>query len=597
MRRAHLLRPNKSTELPHQFICVDTETDARPLPDGGISHHLRFGWASFQRTLPTGSWSEPDWFRFERGEDFWQWVFLHCRKKTQLYVFAHNWSFDGPVTNLFEYLPDNGWTLGTAVIEGPPVILKWRRDNVTITILDSLNWWRTSLEAIGKSIGVPKMLMPDRGASAGDWDAYCRNDVDVLRRAMLHWFEFLRRYDLGGFAPTLASQALRSFRHRFNAYDVLCDANANALSLARMSLHGGRTEAFRIGRVDEPVQTLDINSMYPSVMRDCDFPTILRLYCRNVRLSELTKWVKDYCVVARVDLETKTPEYAHVNEDRLIFPIGRITTALTTPDLIAALEAGHIRKIHEACIYERAPLFREFVDVLYELRCQARERGDGVNTHMLKILMNSLYGKFAQRGDVWEQVDVAATSEVKTWIEVDAETGTLHKLRQFAGIIQERTGETEAMDSHPAIASHVTAYARRRLWDLMLVAGRSNVLYCDTDSLYVVSEGAKRLASHIDPARLGALKDEGTHEWMVIHGLKDYELPGKRVVKGVRRSARWTAPDEVVQERWSSLRGLLRSGSLQAPETHSVTKRLRRQYLKGKVRKDGTVQPFRLAEW
>ena len=594
MRRAHFLRANKGTELPHAVVCVDTETNESAGPDGLRRHHLRFGWASYERTVPAGGWCEPEWFRFTTPAAFWDWLTARTRPKTRTFVFAHNWSFDGPVLGVFDRPQALGWTLTRAVIEGPPVILDFRREGRTVTCLDTLNWWRMPLASIGESVGLPKLSFPSHRATADEWDTYCRRDVEVLRIALHHWWTFLGRYDLGGFASTLAGQALRSYRHRFMDHPILIDDDAQALGLARESYHGGRTECFRLGRIGGPVYCLDVNSMYPAVMRDGEYPAQFLRFVRRATVDELAGWVDRRSVVARVQLRTDRNRFAVVDGGKLVFPVGRFWSVLTTPELSDALEHGEVDAVDSAAVYERAPLFSRFVSELYSLRTDAMARGDGVHSWLLKKLMNSLYGKFAQRGMTWVDAGRAGDGLVRQWQEIDADVGTVTRWRQFGGLLQRGGEETESRESSPAIASTVTALARSRLWRFIEEAGPDECFYCDTDSLYVSRLGFDRLRPFIEPHTLGALKLERVVDWIVIHGPKDYEMPGEKKTKGVRKSAEWVGPSAVVQDQWSGLRGLMRTGDLSAPFIRRQTKVLRREYTKGTVDPRGRVSPLRL---
>lgn len=598
MRRfAHFMRHNKGGELPHLAMWTDTETQPRDIGPNLVSHHLTFGWGVFQRRARGKRWTPPTWQRYTTPEAFWAWATEHTRPRTQLFLFAHNWSFDAPVLRTFEILPAQGWQLTRAVIQCPPVILKWRRDDSTITMLDTLNWWRCSLKALGESIGVPKLDMPAAGASRKAWDAYCRQDTEIIRQAMHHWWRVLDSYDLGGFANTVAGQSLRAYRHRYLNVPILIDSCDEALDLARQSLHGGRTEIFRQGKVTGPIYALDVNAMYPHVMRERPYPTILKSHMRHVTLADLYRWLASYAVIAEVSIETQTPDYGHVHQDKLCFPIGRLRTCLTTPDLIYAFKAGHLKQVHRCAIYDWEHIFTGFVDEIYALRTKAKADGNDVHSELLKKVMNALYGKFAQRGQVWEVVTHTEDPEIKVWDEFDYDTGHVDSLRQFAGAIQVLLDKPEAPDSHPAIAAHVTAYARAELRRLIALAGPRNVLYCDTDSLYVTQTGRQRLASEINPDRLGALKQEAIYDWIKIHGPKDYATPTHRVCKGVRSKAEWLDANTVRQERWSTLTGLVRTGNLSAPTTLKQIKRLERIYSKGNVNSLGIVTPLRLADW
>lgn len=592
MRRAHLLRGNHTLEAPQSCIWVDTETHEESIGPQKVRHLLTFGWAVHQRTRAKDDWTEPDWFRFETAEEFWTWALSKTRAKTRLYIFAHNWGFDGPVLHAFSLLPSLGWKLRATVIESPPVILRWRSTDRSIVMLDTLNWWRMPLKKLGERIGAAKLTMPDKDASKESWDVYCRQDVEVIRLTMFEWWAFLKTHRLGGFAPTLASQAMRAFRHRFLDHDVLLDDSEDALSLARTALAGGRVECFQIGKVQGPVYHYDVNSMYPAVMEDQEYPTVLKATARDARKDELARWLERWSVVAECTVETDEPCYALRQHDKLVFPVGHFRCSLTSPDLEYALHHDHLLQVHHAAVYTRGRIFARFVQELYKLRQQAGAAGDGVSTFMLKILMNSLYGKFAQRGTHWTRSHDTEDPSISQWKEIDAHTREIRHLRQFSGTVQEKLREEESYDSHPAIAAHVTAYARRKLWEFIVKAGRENVFYCDTDSLFTNSAGAARLAGSLDQSRLGALKHEATYEWMTIRGAKDYETPKGLVVKGVRGRARWLGPNVVEHEEWSRLGGLVRQGQLDAPVVVKRTKTLRRVYEKGTVSASGRVVPF-----
>ncbi len=594
-RVPHYLKPNKSREQPHSVVYVDTETHPHDAGAGVTHHRLRFGWACYERTRTARNWVAPEWFRFESAAAFWTWLESRARGHTRTYVFAHNWSFDACVLDTFRILRARGWTLSRAIIESPPVILVWRKDRVTFEMLDTLNWWRVPLAAIGESIGIPKLPMPLATASAAQWDTYCRQDVEILRVALHHWWEFLHTYDLGGFARTLAGQAMRTYRHRFMDSPILLDDDTSALKLGRESYHGGRVEAFRIGRVDGPVHCFDVNSMYPFVMRDHLYPAALTRRIRRVSVGDLRKWIERYCLVARVEILTKRNRFAHVVTDRLCFPVGRFTESLTTPDLADALEHDEIVSVSECALYDRAPLFSRYVSELYAHRVAATERGDKVQRWLLKHLLVSLYGKFGQKGTIWEPRGPSGDEVIRVWREYDCESGTERLLRSFGGVLQEKMKDEEARESHPAIASHVTAYARAYLWSLFQRVDPNRVIYCDTDSLIVGDEGARLLAPVESEHALGGVKREWSAPWIEVYGAKDYRTPHKTVCKGIKAKARWIDESTVEQTQWSSLPGLIHTGQLSAPTTVLMTKHLARVYGKGDVDPGGVVSPLALA--
>ena len=92
--------------------------------------------------------------------------------------------------------------------------------------------------------------------------------------------------------------------------------------MARDSYIGGRTECFRIGTFDGPLYYIDVNSMYPSVMKTGDYPTKLQGVYKNIEDREVDIWLREKCFIAEVTLSTDIPIYPLVNNGRLIFPTG-----------------------------------------------------------------------------------------------------------------------------------------------------------------------------------------------------------------------------------------------------------------------------------
>lgn len=591
-RRCHIVRRPGAGEFPHHIVIFDTETKPVPQTDGSELHELWFGWACYIRRTSGANWSAPRWFRFETVAEFWAWVIQFKKNKGKLYMFSHNGTFDLPVVRAFTSLPLYGYTLKGGVMDGPPIILEWRTEGHTIKYLDTLNIWRMPLADIGKSIMHKKLEMPAPDASKEEWDRYGKQDVDVLRVALLQWFRFLRRENLGGFAPTLASQALRAFKRRFMKHQILIDDNERALQLARAGYFGARTEAFFIGQREEPFWYLDFNSMYPALMKSGTFPHRLVGVYERPTIAELLEWEQEFVVVADVTLVTDENAYPYYDGERLLFPTGVFRTVLLSPELAPALEKGHVVYSDRAVLYKHASLFADFADWVWENRMRCEREGNMPDRWRYKTFGNSLYGKYGQSGRRYEEVGTSAPDHVAAWDEWDMDDKEWIHMRAFGGVVQRFVEEEESRESFPAIAAMVTSYARRLVYDTIQQAGAENVFYTDTDSFIVNRTGFERLQHLIDPGTLGALKIEQTFTHLDIRGAKDYALDGKWKTKGIRKNAVKLAENTFVQDRFTGLKGLLRTGNLDAPRTSKVTKTLRRIYKKGVLLPGGRVRPF-----
>jgi DNA polymerase type B, organellar and viral len=597
--RWHYLKVNHRVEIPRHLFFFDCETkpELYTRVDGRVEtrHRFWFAYGAYLRQRSKGVWCEPRWFRFENIPEFWRVVNDLCRPKQTLHCFAHNLGFDLRAVDGFHRIPTLARKIRRACLDDPPTIIDCRLHSGRVVFLDTLNWWRVRVADLGERIGLPKLPFPGYEKSMEVWNEYCHRDVEVIMESVRRWLDWLVEADMGSFKQTLAGQSLSAFRHRYMEHKILLDRDPLGLNMAREAYHGGRVECLRLGEIAGPIHQLDINSQYPYVMRRELYPAKFRWSGENPSVSKFLATLNDHAVVARVDIETDVPVYGLYRDHKLVFPVGRFTTALTTPELKHAVEYGHLRRVHAWAVYTHEPLFRTFVDDLYQRRLDAKKRGDEVGSWQFKILMNALYGKWAQRGREQRILGECDPDDIRTELYYDAPRGVKGKIRRVFGKIFLDLEDGESAYSHPAIAAHVTAYARMLLWDIISRAGEGHVLYVDTDSVFVDDAGMERLTLFLDPAILGALKLVGTYDRMIIFGPKDYLLDDRRVLKGVRSTAVELAPGVFEQEQWVGLAGAIQDGVLDAPIVRTIRKTLRREYTKGTVDASGRVHPFRLS--
>lgn len=594
MRPAHILRRNHNGEMPSRLIFFDTETKSVKIDDKTVQAVLTLGVTAYQVRRSGKVWSTPRYKTFHNNDDFFRILFAKAYNKKKLYVYAHNLSFDFTVIEGFKRMLEAGWEIKRAIIEGPPTIISFRRDKSTITFLDTLNYFRMPLKKLGESVGLAKMDMPDTNVSSTELESYCRRDVDIIRVSILKLLDFIKSQDLGNYQSTLASQAFSAFRHRFMDAPILIDNNEKALDISRRSYLGGRTENFYIGKINKRVHLLDINSQYPSVMKGNAYPVHLIGVYRKPDSEELRNWIQKYAICAECIVETDINCIPIRQDKRLIFPIGRFKAVLSTPEIELALETCKSLTVIRAAVYHKALIFDSFVSFFYGKRLEYASNDDGAFAFMCKILLNSLYGKFGQTGRIYEDVDKITDLTSKRWSEIDIDTKEIHHFRQFAGQVQRLSGLTESMDSMPAIASHVTSYARVLLWNYINQAGRENVLYIDTDSLLVNDAGRERLEGELDGKVLGKLKHVETYTDGELRAPKDYILGTSEKIKGVRGNAQKLHDGVYLQDTFLNFRGMIARGDLDRMLIRATTKHLTRDYRKGIVGLNGDVEPFTL---
>ena len=608
-RTCHYLKENAQAERPSQMIILDTETRISHREDGGQTHSLRLGAAIFLRRS-RGKWLEEQ-FSFNDHDSFYKFLDLHIRKGSVLYLMAHNAAYDYGILNMDHYLTSRNFVIGKFVIGQMFMVHARTAEGKSIHFIDTMNWFRTSLKMLGKSFGEEKDECPDfDNVSDGDLMEYCKQDVLVLKKVVLEYLKFLDDHDLGNFKETAASQAFGAFRHRFmEPKTILVHTYQRILTLEMSSYRGGRCEAFHIGEVPREIFKLDVNSMYPHVMREERYPVkpISRKPISGLSVEEIIQGMQQGLeYVMNADIELREPCLA-VKRDKLIFPIGKV---MNTPLLGSETrflhdhpEAGTILKVREAVGYECQDIFSRYVDYFYNLKLSS----SGASRDLAKLFLNSLYGKFGQK-DNTSIKKVEDPQEVQQFrgifLSIGKNTFWNHaQLRSKVMLIGDdvyqifpKEKDSPSYSSVPIISSMVTAHARTYLYELIRTAGREHVFYCDTDSLFCDRAGYDNLDAEgmISEKTLGKLKLEGIGK-VSIYGAKHYTFDGHEFLKGVPKSASRDG-NQFSYLNWNTK--ISRYEDLVPGEIalDPVMKTITGIYDKGTVTESGKVEPLILSE-
>jgi hypothetical protein len=595
--RGRYLKRNHTSRYPSRFIFFDTETYRTRISENEYQHTFRLGYAIFWRRSLADSAESIEHHAITNIDVFFDWVVSKANSKDRLFLLAHNVQFDAQVLSLFDQLAKRSFRLRKFITDYGKQIWLFRNTDRTIIVADTLNWFKSSLKDLGKSVGKPKLNMPTFESDDVLWREYCRNDVEILLTAMQQYLRFLEANDLGTFGLTLPAQAFNAFRHRFMHHDIVVYKDDSLASLARRSYFGGRCEAFRIGEFrNEPFYQLDVNSLYPFVMRSNQYPVALvcftekRAYIDKALFGDIGKCIADVVV------STKLPVVPFRTKHNLIFPVGTFKTTLAGPELKLCVDLGIIKKIQRIAVFDTADIFTDYVDFFYSNRLQAKANGDKASDYLHKLFMNSLYGKFGQKQQRMRVVAEEPGKPNEFWYEYETETGKTKKFVRLNGSVIEYSDFIESHYAIPHIASFVTSYARVHLLKLIMLAGWENVFYVDTDSLIVNVEGYARLREFIDESKLGYLKLEMVADKLSIYGAKAYELGEKVKMRGIRADAVRIDENDArrykTYEFFSLMRNLARGLNNAVIERHFI-KQAFREYRKGIVNPDGFVEPFR----
>lgn len=602
------LSKNEKCESPDRFIAVDTESYIEKGQEFD-KHTLRLGEALFcYKRL--GKWHDVN-FSFKTKEEFYKFLDEHRKEKSTIRVIAHNMAFDAGLLDLDHYIQSREMVLEQWVLE--PYIVKAFSEHGSIKFLSSTNWFRSSLAKVGKAFGIEKFESPVFGNEVPDsvLQPYCAQDTKVLAEIIKAYVQWIRANDLGNFADTISQQAFNAYRHKWmTSQTILLHRYPIIEAIERESYLGGRCECFHIGKLKD-IYKLDINSMYPFVMKFNKFPTKLISGENLVNESVIyDAYDNGKYVIAKCKIKLNENSIG-VRREKLLFPTGKIITSLSLPEINYILsnpEIGEIEKIIGGAIYDQSLLFADYVDFFYKIKSTSKIDSE---IEMAKALLVSLYGKFGQREflDMEEEKNTDASRAMleNNITSLDEILDKDRKLINIGGKIY-RLPEKSAnsgVNANPAIASSVTSYARCHLDSLIRIAGRENVFYTDTDSLFCNEMGLHNLQSNIDPKKLGKLKMESWSKKeeifctdIEIFGAKNYSFLDTVKIKGVKRDAIKLSEHKYLQDQFCTKKShySLRHEPGSVIVKH-VVKEISGIYDKGLITQNGKVVPFVFKEY
>ena len=614
------VKPLTGNRIPHHWVFFDTETLPEPRADGrsGNIHKFRLG-VAIKGRYHKGKLTRQHELVFDQPEQFWNWVFKGARKKQTTWIVAHSLIFDllqVDFTSLWEKkIVCHDWARrkrndeesdiessmgsGFCVLENPPTIIGMRHieSGARYMLVDSLNWFRVPLALLGEHVGLEKLTMPPFDADTGTWIKYCRRDVEILTLAIINYVTWCIDNEMGTFRWTAASQSMSAFRHARMTSEIQIHKHDGVKKLERASYFGGRTECFRLGKLPGKVYLLDVNSLFPSVMKNELFPCQLKAWGEPECWSQTQPAIDLSQSVCEVRIDAKSGCYPVQQEDTTLYAKGKFDCVLCGPELLMAARCGDVKLWGCWATYKMDDIFSTFVDQFWEMRLEYRRQGIPLYEHYAKVILNSLYGKFGQLAPEWQDVpDVAAPEPWISWPEIYSDGRPAEMYRSAGYRVQKKVEREELSKTFVAISSFTACYARHRMDQLRLTAGVDNVYYQAVDSLVVTQAGFDRLdfAGEVNPDQLGRLKIEQVGDGCTIEGCHRYTIGTKTAHTGRKRGATILPDGSWQEEVFDVARRMFAPTGEKHVQTMVMHKTSDSTYHKGSVDAAGIVSPIEL---
>lgn len=408
-------------------------------------------------------------------------------------------------------------------------------------------------------------------ADAPTLRTYNERDCEILWRA-LDFFQD-QVLELGGeLKMTIASTALDLFRRRFLTRTIKTSPRLN--DIARRAYVASRVEVYS-QRCDE-ANYYDVNSSFPYAMTfdapgamigtKKGLPTGDEIYLAHARVR-----VPD-CAVPPLPYRT--------NDHRVYFPRGEWEDWFSSEDLhLLEAAGGEILSCKESLIFEKFDDLRGYSETIYGKRQASESEAFKI---VLKFLLNALYGKFSEQSEKQQLLVNPVNFECphRTRGSGAKKHESDECMRYFLPGVYIASEEKSVPHAHVPIAVHITAIARKVLWQYMNPCSR--VHYCDTDGFACAPSDV-----FPDSKKLGELKFEKTISEGRFVAPKLYSLLPKDSTEWIVRSKGFSnlsysefcqliEGGEVLVDRFVRLKEGLKRGRI-APEENPFKKQLRQK--------------------
>jgi hypothetical protein len=241
---------------------------------------------------------------------------------------------------------------------------------------------------------------------------YCKLDCKVLHEILVKFNELIfKEFQVNIHkSPTLPTLAMKIYKTHFMPENTIYQILDKPYWNIKESFTGGAVDVYiphnRISGFINKLKSLfkllyyyDVNSLYPSVMANNLMPVGKPIaFEGDIRQVEPNAYGFFYCKIT-------SPEYLKhpllqrriktADGLRTIAGLGTWEGWICSAEMYNAIEFGYTFEILKGYQFETGDLFSGYVNRMYELRMEYSS-GHAMNL-IAKLLMNSLYGKFAMK--------------------------------------------------------------------------------------------------------------------------------------------------------------------------------------------------------
>ena len=588
----HWLSTNEKVWSPDNLVVFDTETRWKT----GEKAELHAGrcWAA-SLTLRHSPLNWPDGRADVNGTDFDQLAevvdeWAGWSKET--WCFAHNLGFDITISALPVRLERYGWTVADFWLGDESTWLVLKRKGHKLVLTDSWSWLHTTLAEIARTMRWRKLKLPKNDSDDSYWLARCRDDVDILTKALCSLMNWWDAGELGKWGITGSSCGWAAARHKMAAKSILVGPDPDRSSLERTAIYGGRREAFFVGAVAESFTSdYDFVAAYPTAVANSFVPKRPISHFDSLPTDSVILRSHTRGIIAECEITTDTPIVPCRMGGEVWWPIGQFRTILAQPEIVLALEAGAGVKVGSGWTYELGAGLRPWANWCLSLQHDTSGETPQLARMLAKNWGRSVIGRFAQHNSTEILRRPATVPGWKLEHGRDQATGCGLDIVSMNGEERWLLRDQDGRDTFPAIFAWVESYCRAALTRSIRTRPEGSVLQCDTDGWLERERPTRRPAPLPDVQQPFVVRRKGRYERTRVAGATQLWLDGERRIAGVGRKAETGTGGSYTWWDWPGLRWQLQHSDTGTYQRTKRTAILRGDSCKRWVLADGTTLP------
>lgn len=339
--------------------------------------------------------------------------------------------------------------------------------------------------------------------------------IEYLKADVLGTYQLMRKIDepflekgisiTDGSVYTLSQVAFKILNQYWKKAGILQGRVPKKVDEAsRKSAYGGRCEVFKrvyksvdydeirrklkkkgetvnIDEIKDYMRALDVNSLYPYVMKDNFYPTGDAIFTGHFQKDKLGIYLCD--VVKPKDLEFPVVNDKVYNSYNLIDTSGCYYTSV---DIIQMRKHGYKVEITNGYYWkEQHKIFEDYINEYYHIKQNAKKGTPAYNN--AKLMLNAVFGKCLQGDDIetnylcQNEEDLVAMYKGKNQEDFCVEYEEVGgNIVGFYTHIKKKTAQ-DLTDKKAFVGAFILSYSKQEMYEKLLV---SNPYYTDTDSIY-----------------------------------------------------------------------------------------------------------------